>query len=346
MAKLKRYSDSYDKTGYYVHAPISDADHPIPLQTPDITERIYDELGYSPGDRLPDKLVWSLNDVGLHWTENQEAAGNQDAGIPDLEDGESPELTDEEVETVMRVLDQQSRSHEEEISELKELLNVESEAEDVTNFDDDTERLIEKYEPEGVKDDEEVEKLRRERDEEPHPFGPPRAKRSKHLERMSKVPDLKQILVEYENHEWEVDHIRAKSLDEYDKAALSVELQHPDIRITCIDYRPIQTEEDFTIKFPSGLYTHNITISEGCITDVDVFANLPGFEIEKLPEEHWFYEVEQTPRDEIKHTVIKHRAEFVMLALEFIESLTEYKLRSTEYGDKDIRLAAEAFQNV
>ncbi|WP_226040357.1 hypothetical protein [Natrinema sp. DC36] len=69
MAVLKRYADSTPKDGYFVHAPFSDLPHPLPLQTPKITEEIYKELGYGHGDNVPNELTWKLYDVGLHWTE-------------------------------------------------------------------------------------------------------------------------------------------------------------------------------------------------------------------------------------------------------------------------------------
>jgi hypothetical protein len=110
MPVLKEYADSNkEKDGYYVHAPVSGRSHPIPLQTPKVTEDIYRRIGYKPikkgrdgGVHVPKDLTWTLYDVGLHWTEKSGPQGDpSDLDPDDLRDAAGPDLKEDDIERIL-----------------------------------------------------------------------------------------------------------------------------------------------------------------------------------------------------------------------------------------------------
>ncbi|XGI84693.1 hypothetical protein ACEU6E_10695 (plasmid) [Halorutilales archaeon Cl-col2-1] len=109
MPILKEYADSNEKNGYYVHAHISDRNHPLPLQTPKVTRKIYSELGYEPtkqgpngGVQVPHDLTWTLYNVGLHWTENSASQGDpSELDSDNLRKAAQPDLTEEDIESIL-----------------------------------------------------------------------------------------------------------------------------------------------------------------------------------------------------------------------------------------------------
>lgn len=126
MPVFKEYSESYNKDGYYVHAPIDGLSHPLPLQTPDITARIYHELGYSPNDHVPNELTWKLYDVGLHWTENTGADHLSQDELKSAIVGESgPDFTSEQAETILSIVESYSGKYESELEALVDELDTE-----------------------------------------------------------------------------------------------------------------------------------------------------------------------------------------------------------------------------
>jgi len=125
MPILKTYSESYDKDGFYVHAPIEGASHPIPLQTPNITAQIYRELGYEPGDYVPNELTWKLYNADLHWTESSGNAHRQEGGVKEAILGEGgPKFTEEQAEVVLSVIESYSGRFDSELSSLAEEFDV------------------------------------------------------------------------------------------------------------------------------------------------------------------------------------------------------------------------------
>jgi hypothetical protein len=123
MPILKQYSDNYRKDGYYVHAPIEGLSHPLPLQTPDITVRIYNELGYRPGDHVPNELTWKLYDVDLHWTENSGVDSASEGELKAAILGESgPDFTDKQAKTIISIVESYSGEYENELEALVDKL--------------------------------------------------------------------------------------------------------------------------------------------------------------------------------------------------------------------------------
>ncbi len=104
MPVFHEYSESYHKSGYYVKVNWS-AGHPHPLQTPSITAQIYLELGYEPGDDVPNELTSRLYHAGLHWTEGQGPGKPSDRGAPDsIADSSLPALDSEQLEALESLL--------------------------------------------------------------------------------------------------------------------------------------------------------------------------------------------------------------------------------------------------
>ncbi|TKX41606.1 hypothetical protein EXE41_17790 [Halorubrum sp. SD690R] len=127
MPVLKRYSESYDKGGYYVHAPIDGYSHPIPLQTPNVTAQIYRELGYESGDQVPNELTWKLYNIGLHWTENTGSQQQTTDEIRDaVSDWSSTDLTTEQKESILSIIGSYSGRFEDELYSLADELNTDS----------------------------------------------------------------------------------------------------------------------------------------------------------------------------------------------------------------------------
>jgi len=145
MPVLKKYSDSYDKEGYYIHAPIDGVSHPIPLQTPNVTARIYRELGYKQGDQVPNELTWKLYSSGLHWTENTGAEQQAVGEVKDaILEGGNPDLTDEQRESILSIIDSYSGRFEAELSSLSENLNVDTSS-DSANTDSKVDNIDREY---------------------------------------------------------------------------------------------------------------------------------------------------------------------------------------------------------
>jgi hypothetical protein len=127
MPVLKRYSESYDKEGYYVHAPIDGTSHPIPLQTPNVTAQIYRELGYESGDQVPNELTWKFYNVGLHCTENKGAPQHTADAIRDaISDGGSTNLTTEQKESILSIINSYSGRFEDELYSLADEFDIDS----------------------------------------------------------------------------------------------------------------------------------------------------------------------------------------------------------------------------
>lgn len=69
MPTLRQYVRSSKKSGYYIRANVG-ASYPVTLQVTGLATRILQEAGFSDGDTVPTKLVWSLFDIGLLYTES------------------------------------------------------------------------------------------------------------------------------------------------------------------------------------------------------------------------------------------------------------------------------------
>lgn len=74
MPTLNKYSPSNEKNGYFIRANVG-GNHPITLQVSPVAEAVLRDNGFRHEDNVPTKVVWSMYDVGLLWTEN---SGNVD----------------------------------------------------------------------------------------------------------------------------------------------------------------------------------------------------------------------------------------------------------------------------
>lgn len=105
MPVFHKYNPSYHKSGYYVKVNWS-APHPYPLQTPAIAEQIYLELGFGPGDKVPNELTSRLFNAGLHWTGGKGAGDPQkQTEIDPITDADLPDIDLEQLESVYDLLE-------------------------------------------------------------------------------------------------------------------------------------------------------------------------------------------------------------------------------------------------
>lgn len=135
MPVLKPYAEATPKNGYYVLAPISGRDHPIPLQTSNVTVEVYRRLGYDPdrngtdGVSVPNELTWKLYDVGLHWTESSGQRSTTDGLSGDHLQNDGPSLTRGEVEAVEELIHNYHRETKDKLEELVAQLKQETTSE-------------------------------------------------------------------------------------------------------------------------------------------------------------------------------------------------------------------------
>lgn len=67
MPTLNEYSPDNSKEGYYVRANVGGG-HPVTLQVTIVASRIFNALGYTDGDAVPTKLVWSMYELDMLYT--------------------------------------------------------------------------------------------------------------------------------------------------------------------------------------------------------------------------------------------------------------------------------------
>lgn len=67
MPTLNEYSSDNSKEGYFVRANVGGS-HPITLQVTIVGSRIFDALGYTDGDAVPPKLIWSMYKLNMLYT--------------------------------------------------------------------------------------------------------------------------------------------------------------------------------------------------------------------------------------------------------------------------------------
>lgn len=120
MPKLKEYVDSSDKDGAYLVANVG-ASHPVTLQLTQVGVNLLRKSGYSASDTVPTKLVWSLYDVGLAYTEN--ATGEvPEADAEDLNSLQvvtmSSTLTESERQRLIKILAKYTGPNERQVAEL------------------------------------------------------------------------------------------------------------------------------------------------------------------------------------------------------------------------------------
>jgi len=368
MPTLKEYADSNDKNGYYILAPISGVSHPIPLQTPEVTEEIYQEIGYQPikkgpdgGVNVPNELTWTLHNVGLHWTENSGPQGEPaDLDLDRLREKAGPELTKDDINTILELTEDYRGQYQSRVNDLREEFNegsskstkpesgggtvpsveelLQSMSEE-TSLDDEVEELLEDWQPDGLKPDD------YEPDEDDGFFSQYFTTRSEYREALDSVPNLKTRLQEYEDHPWKVQTVSASSRNsDEEQNGLKITFQIDDSSElngwTCRDYRGTDDALDF--EFSTGISSHrNYTfeIEDNYISDFDMgitHQSVGKFDIP--PEDFWGYEVENQDPNEMMHTLITDFNHIIPVIEEFFDGHPSYELESTDPGDHSVYL--------
>lgn len=364
MPILKEYAESNDKDGYYVHAPISGRDHPLPLQTPVVTEKIYREIGYEPtepghdgGVHVPNELAWTLYNVGLHWTKSSGPQGDPSELDPDrLRDETGPELTDDDIDTILSFTEEYKGQYQSRVKDLREELGEESggdsgasggsggvitveellgQTSDEPPFADDVEKKLESWEPQSVVDD----------DHEPdHKIGELLSTpRSEYREALASVPNLENLLQIYADHPWEVSTVRAVGSSPGDTNGLKVSFNTDDIPDingwAASDYRYTEDERDFKISVSIGSRDLRFEIVDNYISDFHIGIGQDSVgKFDLPPDDYWGYEVHNQNPNEIMHTLIVTISDLVPRLVDFFEEIPDYSMESTDMTDHSIYL--------
>ncbi len=361
MPVLKEYADSNDKDGYYIHAPISGVSHPIPLQTPEVTEKIYRELGYQPikkgpdgGVNVPNELIWTLHNVGLHWTENSGPQGEPaDLDLDRLRKKGGPELTENDIKTILSYADEYKGQYQSRVKELQaelsekpatstggsSVITVEELMEDLSDepsFSDEVEEKLDQWEPQTIVDD----------DHEPENefdgfFATPR---SKHRETFASVPNLKQRLQEYEDHSCRVDHVRGEKTNIDDNSsALKISFHadnHSELKGWAVtDYRGTGDERDFEISTSADTRNFRFEITDNYISDFNTgVSHQSTGKFDLPPDDFWGYEIENQDPNEIMHALVSDFSHVVLVLSEFFDKFPSYNLDSMGMGNHSVYL--------
>lgn len=364
MPVLKEYADSNkEKDGYYVHAPVSGRSHPIPLQTPQVTEEIYRQIGYKPiskgrdgGVHVPKDLTWTLYDVGLHWTEKSGPQGDpSDLDPDDLRDAAGPDLTENDIERIIEFTEDYQGQYQSRVKDLQDKFTDESsegsnegtppsfkklikELSNKSRFDDEVEERLDAWEPDNIKDDD------YDPDEDDGFISQYYTTRSEHRESLSFVPDLKIRLQEYEDHPWDVQNVKAASGNTGDDSnGLSVSFEtegHSALKNWSIaDYRGTGDERDFTISTGISDRSYKFEIEENFISDFDMTITYePVEKFDIPPDDFWGYEVEDQNPNEMMHALIVDFHHLIPIIEEFFDGVSSFELESMDPSDYSVYL--------
>jgi hypothetical protein len=135
MPTLNKYAKSNEKTGYFVRANVGGS-HPVTLQTTDVAERIFDDNGYSDGSSVPTKLVWSMYDVDLLYTEssiNSETPSHSFGSLSDAVTGSN--LTEGTRQDLIQYFGTYSGPHQQEVSKVLSDLRRTTSTGEIPTFD-------------------------------------------------------------------------------------------------------------------------------------------------------------------------------------------------------------------
>ena len=363
MPVLKEYADSNEKDGCYVHAYVYGMSHPLPLQTPEVTEKVYRELGYKPlkpgdggGVDVPKHLTWTLYEVGLHWTGNsgpQEDASELD--FDDFRDAAGPSLSEADVRTIRDFTEDYSGQYSSRVKELRaeftEGSSVESGGEtspsftellqemsaDVS-FSDEVEALLDDWQPENVKPDDHD-------PEEAEGFLTQfYTTRSEYREGLDSIPELHTRFEEYRSHSWEVNSVKGVTADsDSDSRGLKLVFQlDDDSKLNeweVADYRGTEDARDFMIAAGIGSRSYSFEILDNYISDFEITVtheHVGKFDLP--PDDFWGYEVENQDPNEIMHTLLSDCSHLIPIIANVFDEIASYNLDSTDPGDHSIFL--------
>lgn len=361
MPILKRYVESSEKDGCYVHAYIKSQSHPLPLQTPDVTEKIYSALGYEPsspgpndGVSVPNELTWALYNVGLHWTESTgPRADPTDLNIDLLRESSGPTLRDEDINTIStfaetyRGPDQAKVAHlskkltgdsprgesserqnpDETASALESIIDSFDETLKKTNssrFKRHVEELIEKWEPPGTHDA---------ADQNPRKDGKLRfllgPKRSEFRRQLEQVPELSTRLREYDTHPWDVQYILKIIEPSNDWAAPHLKMKFKSPSVSNIeslcwyleDLRDTSGTVDLTLEASIDTKTYRFSLTDGQIAEIQV--SIEGVEVLSFGKGVMSASENKMSTSEEVHNVVVELSTLVPLVNDFVESLLQ-----------------------
>lgn len=129
MPSLKEYTDTSDKSGFYILANVGGS-HPITLQVTSLGEKILQKSGYSSGNNVPTKIVWSMFDIGILYTSSTiNNPPDVDEGADEIFNqlGVKNELTEQERAELLRYLSEYEGPDEERVAALQSELQNEDE---------------------------------------------------------------------------------------------------------------------------------------------------------------------------------------------------------------------------
>jgi hypothetical protein len=341
MPVLKKYSDSYEKDGYYVHAPISDLDFPLPLQTPTITANIYRELGYGHLDNVPNELTWKMYDVGLHWTENSGPRDTPDElSVDDLVD-DGPALTGSDVEKIGSLIDGYEGKHQERVKSLQDQLTPDFNSNGPSSFptpkqsfeglSEESRKLIDEWEPSGVAAEGEDGLL----------FSPNRGEFRKDI---AAVSEIATTLQNFDEHPMAVSHITTTTVGDDSEDAIRVEFETDTLQEirdwTVTDTRPASVPQDFQVHLRvKGDRSYSFKIADGYIGDFDVKMGYGDVGKFNLPDRsNWIYEVEGLNKDEVHHALLSDFLKVVPQVGQFFVEAPFYAFESVDLDERLVKI--------
>jgi len=150
MPTLNKYASSNEKTGYFIRANVGGS-HPVTLQTTGTAEQIFKDNGYSDGSSIPTKLVWSMYDVDLVYTESSASSDTPSYSFDSLSDAVTgSELTEGTRQDLIRYFREYSGAHQKRVNEVLNDLRREMTAGSIELYDSSemvqgAENLLTKY---------------------------------------------------------------------------------------------------------------------------------------------------------------------------------------------------------
>lgn len=170
MPTLNKYAQSNKKTGHFVRANVGGS-HPVTLQTTNVAERVFRDNGYSNGSTVPTKLVWSMYDVDLLYTESSLSASTPSHSFSSLSDAvNGSKLTEETRHGLIEYFSSYTGSHQRAVSRILEELRRTISTDTVEKYDisdpvESTTAFFEKYSNQAI---DELNRMLDEREEPVH----------------------------------------------------------------------------------------------------------------------------------------------------------------------------------
>jgi len=196
----------------------------------------------------------------------------------DLRDVAGPDLTDEDIQSILEFSEEYQGQYQSRVKNLEEKFTDTSTedtsrstksvrekiSESLSNtprFEDRVEELLDVWEPDSIEDDD------YEPDENDGFFSQCYTTRTEHRESLSLVPDLKTRLEEYDEHPWEVKRVSAASgntSDESNGLSVSFHLDEGSKlnKWGIADYRGTGDKRDFSISTAIDDRTYSFEIEE------------------------------------------------------------------------------------